>query len=76
MKVRLKKGITLKQFSQATFSCDNGSNDYKSKLLKEPLKACITNHGGLVVSVVNKDGFIVPLVYTGEDKEIWEEIEE
>jgi len=75
MKVRLLKGVIMKDFSAATFGSTTEATRYSSKELHKPLKASVTNQGGLVVTLKTKTGYLVPMIYNSKDKDIWEVIE-
>ena len=76
MKVRLKKGVIMKDFSVATFGSTTEAYRYRAKELHKPLKASATNQGGLIVTLKTKTGYLVPMIYNSKDKDIWEVIEE
>lgn len=76
MKVRLKKGVKMKDFSIATFGSTTEAWKFRAKELHKPSKASATNQGGLVVTLKQITGCLVPMIYSRRDKDIWEVIEE
>lgn len=76
VQVKLRDGVTMKRFSQASFGGYNATSRFRSKHLRKSLQASELITGGLVVSVLNKNGVITPLAYDSVDRKTWEVIEE